>query len=75
MLVRSLADAQPLRNVEVQLVARNNEILGTATTDGNGMARFDAGLARGKGGLSPASSRRAPARITASSTSSNPPST
>ncbi len=53
VLVRSLADAQPMRNVEVQLVARNNEVLGTATTDANGMARFDGGLARGKGGLSP----------------------
>jgi hypothetical protein len=53
VLVRSLADASPLRNVEVQLLARNNEILGTATTDANGQARFDAGLARGKGGLAP----------------------
>jgi alpha-2-macroglobulin len=53
VLVRSLADAAPLRNVEVQLLARSNEILGTATTDANGQARFDGGLARGKGGLAP----------------------
>jgi alpha-2-macroglobulin len=53
VLVRSLADAAPLRNVEIQLLARNNEILGTATTDADGQARFDGGLARGKGGLAP----------------------
>jgi alpha-2-macroglobulin len=53
VLVRSLADASPVRGVEVQLLARNNEILGTATTNAQGQARFDAGLARGKGGLSP----------------------
>jgi uncharacterized protein YfaS (alpha-2-macroglobulin family) len=53
VLVRSLADASPLRNAEIQLLARNNEILGTTTTDANGQARFDAGLARGKGGLAP----------------------
>ncbi len=53
VLVRSLADASSLRGVEVQLIARNNEVLGTATTDANGHARFDAGLARGTGGLSP----------------------
>ena len=53
VLVRGLAEANAMRGVEVQLVARNNEILGTATTDADGHARFDAGLARGKGGLSP----------------------
>jgi alpha-2-macroglobulin len=53
VLARSLADASVMRGVEVQLIARNNEVLGTATTDANGHARFDAGLARGKGGLSP----------------------
>ncbi|MGL5136649.1 MAG: MG2 domain-containing protein, partial [Beijerinckiaceae bacterium] len=53
VLARSLADAAPQRNVAVELVARNNEVLGTATTDANGYARFDAGLARGKGGLAP----------------------
>jgi alpha-2-macroglobulin len=53
VLARSLADAGAMRGVEVQLVARNNEILGTTTTDTTGYARFDAGLARGKGGQSP----------------------
>jgi len=53
VLVRSLADASPLRGVEVRLLARNNEILGAGVTDADGQARFDAGLARGKGGLAP----------------------
>ncbi|MGL4636337.1 MAG: MG2 domain-containing protein [Beijerinckiaceae bacterium] len=53
VLVRSLADASVLRGVEVQLIARNNEVLGTTVTDAIGHARFDAGLARGKGGLAP----------------------
>ncbi|MBX2806786.1 MAG: alpha-2-macroglobulin family protein [Hyphomicrobiales bacterium] len=52
--VRSLSDAQAKQDVEVRLLARNNEVLATATTDENGYVRFDAGLARGKGGLSPA---------------------
>ncbi|HKJ60848.1 MAG TPA: MG2 domain-containing protein, partial [Hyphomicrobiales bacterium] len=52
--VRSLTDAQAKQGVEVRLLARNNEVLATATTDENGYVRFDAGLARGKGGLSPA---------------------
>ena len=35
-------------------IARNNEVLGTAKTDARGYAKFDAGLARGEGGLQPA---------------------
>ena len=52
--VRSLGDARPLAGVKVRLVARNNEVLGTATTDAAGYVRFDAGLKRGEGGLAPA---------------------
>jgi len=52
--VRSLAGAEPTADVNVKLIARNNEILGTAKTDSNGYARFEAGLARGEGGLRPA---------------------
>ncbi len=36
------------------LLARNNEILGTATTDGEGRATFNPGLSRGTGGMVPA---------------------
>lgn len=53
VLVRSLANAAPASNVELRLVARNNEILATARSDANGYARFDAGLAKGQGGNAP----------------------
>ncbi|MCU4178556.1 alpha-2-macroglobulin family protein [Bosea sp. BH3] len=53
VLARSLADARPVANAELRLIARNNEVLGTARTDANGYARFDAGLAKGQGGNSP----------------------
>jgi len=52
--VRSLANATPTADVNVKLVARNNEVLGTAKSDAKGYARFDAGLSRGEGGLQPA---------------------
>lgn len=52
--VRSLATATPVVNANLRLVARNNEILGTAKTDSRGYARFEAGLKRGEGGLAPA---------------------
>ena len=38
----------------MRLVARNNEILATRKTDESGHVLFEAGLARGEGGLSPA---------------------
>jgi uncharacterized protein YfaS (alpha-2-macroglobulin family) len=53
VLARSLADARPIANAELRLIARNNEVLGTAKTDGNGYARFDAGLGKGQGGNAP----------------------
>ena len=52
--VRSLAETNPSVDVNVKLIARNNEVLGTAKTDARGYAKFDAGLARGEGGLQPA---------------------
>ena len=52
--VRSLASTAPLVNVNVRLIARNNEVLATAKTDSRGYARFDAALQRGEGGLAPA---------------------
>ncbi|HCR65871.1 MAG TPA: hypothetical protein DIW38_05075, partial [Oceanicaulis sp.] len=39
--------------VEVELVARNNEILGRARTDAGGRARFDGPLIRGEGAMAP----------------------
>ncbi|MFZ1104473.1 MAG: alpha-2-macroglobulin, partial [Hyphomicrobiaceae bacterium] len=52
--VRSLATARGVANVKVRLIARNNEVLGTAKTDSRGYVRFDSALARGEGGQSPA---------------------
>jgi len=52
--VRSLASAEAVTGASVRLVARNNEVLATATTDAAGHVRFDAGLSRGEGGLQPA---------------------
>ena len=52
--VHSLASATGKGDIEVRLLARNNEILGTKKTDSNGYLMFDPGLARGDGGLSPA---------------------
>ena len=53
VLVRSLASAAPRSGVEVRLVARNNEILGTQKTNADGVATFAPGLARGTGGMAP----------------------
>ncbi len=53
VFARSLASAEPLTGVELKLVARNNEVLATETTDADGRANFAAGLARGTGGLAP----------------------
>ncbi|MDX2259327.1 MAG: MG2 domain-containing protein, partial [Hyphomicrobiaceae bacterium] len=52
--VRSLADAKPAGGAEVRLLARNNEVLATATTDGRGHVRFAGALTRGEGGMTPA---------------------
>ena len=38
--VRSLATANPSAGVNVKLVARNNEVLGTAKADANGYAKI-----------------------------------
>jgi len=54
VFVNSLASTHPMANAEVRLLARNNEILATRKTDAAGHVLFEAGLARGEGGLSPA---------------------
>ena len=43
-----------MAGIELTLLARNNEILGTATTDADGRATFTPGLMRGTGGMVPA---------------------
>src|SRR4030088_3472499 len=54
VFVNSLASTDAVTKAEVRLVARNNEILATRKTDEAGHVLFEAGLARGEGGLSPA---------------------
>jgi uncharacterized protein YfaS (alpha-2-macroglobulin family) len=54
VFINALSSTEPLANTEVRLVARNNEILATRKTDAAGHVLFEAGLARGEGGLSPA---------------------
>lgn len=54
VVVRGLADASAKAGVDVQLIARSNRVLGTATTDDQGVARFDAALTRGTGTAQPA---------------------
>src|SRR5690606_20307299 len=54
VFARALSTAKPLANATLQLIARNNEILGEATTDARGRASFTPGLMRGGSGLAPA---------------------
>ncbi|MEY4982980.1 MAG: hypothetical protein RIR62_1246 [Pseudomonadota bacterium] len=54
VVVRSLGTAGAKAGVTVDLLSTANEVLGTATTDGQGIARFDAGLTRGTGSAAPA---------------------
>lgn len=53
-VIRSLTSAGPVAGAKVTLVALNNDVLGTGTTDENGYVRFDPGLVRGTGGMAPA---------------------
>ncbi|MCG6857605.1 MAG: alpha-2-macroglobulin family protein [Salaquimonas sp.] len=54
VFARSLETAKPVAGVELTLIARNNEVLGTATSDADGKAVFTPGLMRGSAGLEPA---------------------
>ncbi len=54
VFVRSLGTAGAKAGVTVELLNRANTVLGSATTDDQGYARFDAGLTRGTGGSAPA---------------------
>lgn len=54
VFVRGLADAATVEGAEVTLVSRANAVIGTAKTDAQGYARFDAGLTAGTGGAAPA---------------------
>lgn len=54
VFARSLGSAKPMAGVDLQLLAKNNEILGTAKTDADGRAVFTAGLMRGTAAMVPA---------------------
>lgn len=54
VFARSLGSADPMAGITLDLVAANNQVLGTATTDAAGHARLPAGLLRGTGGDRPA---------------------
>ena len=53
VVVRSLGDAGAVEGAEVQLLSRSNAVLGTTVTDSQGVAGFEAGLARGDGSDAP----------------------
>ena len=53
VFARSYASAKPLGGVKLSLIARNNNILASTTTNGDGRADFDPGLFNGKGGDEP----------------------
>jgi alpha-2-macroglobulin len=52
--VHSLETTQAKGQIEVRLIARNNEVLATKRTNDMGYVQFEAALARGEGGQSPA---------------------
>ncbi len=52
--VNSLATTAPAGNVEIRLLARNNDVLAVKKTDASGAVAFEPGLARGEGGQAPA---------------------
>jgi alpha-2-macroglobulin len=54
VFARSLSTAKPITGVDLTLLAKNNEILGTAKTDEQGRATFTPGLTRGEGSMTPA---------------------
>ncbi|MCB1444441.1 MAG: alpha-2-macroglobulin family protein [Rhizobiaceae bacterium] len=54
VFVRSLATAKPIGGVKVTLLAKNNEVLGSATSDADGRVVLSAGLMRGTAAMTPA---------------------
>ncbi len=54
VFARNFSGAETMAGVKLQLVARNNEILGEATTDSDGRANFTNAMVSGAGGNEPA---------------------
>jgi alpha-2-macroglobulin len=53
VFARSYASAKPIGNVKLTLVARDNNVLATVTTNSDGRADFDPGLFKATGGDEP----------------------
>lgn len=53
LTLRSLQTGQPIQAADVELVATNNSVLGTAQTGADGRVRFDYPLTAGTGNLRP----------------------
>ena len=53
VFARSYATAKPIANVKLTLVARDNNVLSTVTTNGDGRADFDPGFFKATGGDDP----------------------
>jgi hypothetical protein len=53
VFARSYASARPMGGVKLTLVAKDNNVLATVTTDGSGRADFAPGLLRATGGDTP----------------------
>lgn len=53
VVVRSLQSGEPQSAVEVQLIARSNEVLATTRSDGQGRVRFDEAIVSGRDGDTP----------------------
>jgi uncharacterized protein YfaS (alpha-2-macroglobulin family) len=53
VLVRSLTSAVPVAGIQVRLIARDNEILTSQSTDEAGHIHFDPGFSRGTAGEAP----------------------
>jgi uncharacterized protein YfaS (alpha-2-macroglobulin family) len=51
--IRSIQSARPLRNVKLELIARNNEVLARGDSDANGHVKFTGPVMRGEGNASP----------------------
>lgn len=52
--VRAYTDVMPRAGVKLDLIARNNDILASTTTDADGVARFGVALLHGDGPVAPA---------------------
>ncbi|WP_135502331.1 alpha-2-macroglobulin family protein [Roseovarius aestuariivivens] len=54
VIVRGLGDAQPRKDITLDLLSRANRVIASQTTDAKGHATFAPGLLRGTDGASPA---------------------